>query len=402
MPSTYIDRGKQQSQPPRLNALTQRATRFRAKAGCLSWGPKGHIEKKNEYILSMLPEECKKPEVNSTKSMTEDLNINFEDVESAPERKEKYTGDKSEQGLEVEAVGEGDAYGSFPANDRPGPSDPTARECQERDATFNLFKGLQEKRKLECQEAAKKLDLKNSSQNRSDPEDGHSAQTPEFTLVRRNSRRASRRTTVAYQETEDNAQGHSPQADDDQDVTDERPRERMSVSPLSTRSPSPPPPRGAQGLTGLLSRYAINMVDDTRPMYSADFQEKTNTALAKEKVDYRYMTPHGKVTDVRDRAAVRRALELTCIDFCKQRGHAFPKHLLESSHNESYASQHRQMQEEFKRVWCGSGSAPSLYRLPAWTDTFDGWKVPRRDDKGQRLVMTMKDAEKLAVKMDRA
>lgn len=135
---------------------------------------------------------------------------------------------------------------------------------------------------------------------------------------------------------------------------------------------------------GVLAQYVLEMVDDTEPMYEVKFQAETQAALGLQNPDYRYETPYGRVTDIRDRASIRRALELTCIDYCQRRGHSVPKDLLAECHNESYMSQYRHIQAEFDRVWNGDQPV-DLYCLPAWTKGFDKWKVPGSLGRGAQL-----------------
>lgn len=137
-------------------------------------------------------------------------------------------------------------------------------------------------------------------------------------------------------------------------------------------------------VNGVLAQYVLEMLDDTEPMYKVEFQAETQAALGLQNPDYRYETPHGRVTDARDRASIRRALELTCIDYCQRRGHPVPKDLLAECHNESYMSQYRQVQADFDRVWNGDQPV-GLYCLPAWTKGFDKWKVPGRSGRGAQL-----------------
>lgn len=123
-------------------------------------------------------------------------------------------------------------------------------------------------------------------------------------------------------------------------------------------------------VTGVLRQYVIETAVDRKPTYETSFQAESRAVLALQKPDYRYMTPWGRVTDIRDRANIRRALELTCIDFCQRRGHAVPRDLLANHHNESYMSQYRRIQALFDRIWMGKHRV-NLYCLPAWTKGFD-------------------------------
>ena len=405
MPSKWMWKGEQQTEPPSLNTLTQRATRFRAKAGCLKWGRKGHADKKDKYILSLLPEECKRPEVNSTKSMTQDPDIKFRNLDLDSSNKEKNK-DEDEPESPVVASSRHSSLVQEEHDDRPRASNSNIKRQLGGGSTVDPASRPRRRRKQEPQETTREIGSEDESQSADVAADRHSAQLPTSKLTRRSSREASRTTTVTYQEVDEEAERQFRGTDSDQDISenltvesDEQPRARTTANSLSAGNLLPSSSTRSRELSGTLARYAIEMVDDTEPMYDAAFQAKGDAALAKERPDYRYMSPHGRVTDVRDRANIRRALELTCIDFSQRRGHAFPSHLLELSHNESYASQHRQIQGEFKRIWCGEQPAPSLYRLPAWTGTFGGWKVPRRNKEAKALQEAMLHAERLAARL---
>ena len=59
--------------PPRVGTFSMRATRFRLRAGCLSWAKKDGTVAKNQRILDVIPAQYKDPAVNSTKGWR-DLN----------------------------------------------------------------------------------------------------------------------------------------------------------------------------------------------------------------------------------------------------------------------------------------------------------------------------------------
>ena len=59
--------------PPRVGTFSMRATRFRLRAGCLSWEKKDGTVAKNQRILDVIPARYKDPTVNSTKGWR-DLN----------------------------------------------------------------------------------------------------------------------------------------------------------------------------------------------------------------------------------------------------------------------------------------------------------------------------------------
>ncbi|CAD6583495.1 MAG: hypothetical protein ASARMPRED_001342 [Alectoria sarmentosa] len=59
--------------PPRVGTFSMRATRFRLRAGCLSWEKMDGTAAKNQRILDVIPAQYKDPAVNSTKGWR-DLN----------------------------------------------------------------------------------------------------------------------------------------------------------------------------------------------------------------------------------------------------------------------------------------------------------------------------------------
>ena len=59
--------------PPRVGTFSMRATRFRLRAGCLSWAKKDGTVAKNQRILDLIPAQYKHRAVNSTKGWR-DLN----------------------------------------------------------------------------------------------------------------------------------------------------------------------------------------------------------------------------------------------------------------------------------------------------------------------------------------
>ena len=146
-------------------------------------------------------------------------------------------------------------------------------------------------------------------------------------------------------------------------------------------------------VTGVAALYVDDNIDDTDPFYETEFQAETDAVLAYSN-DYRFVTPNARRTAKRDRAYIRRALQLTAIDFCDRRGHALPQEFLTEYTNESYISQQRRIQKEFNRVWSGMLPAPNLYCLPAWHTEFRSWKVSA--GKGQQCMNKLLAAEKLS------
>ena len=150
----------------------------------------------------------------------------------------------------------------------------------------------------------------------------------------------------------------------------------------------------------VLDSYKIEMVDDSPPLYEADFQALTDEKMRKARKDWRYVTPDGRDSDKDDRAHIRRLLELTCIDFCALLGQTIPEDMLADHHNESYEAQWRRIQQEFARRWRGAPPAPSLWHMRSWEGGFDKWTVPRRDEYGQELLTKMVAWEETAERED--
>lgn len=394
-------KGRRWVKPPSLNALTQRASRFRAKAGCLSWETNAGTENKNKYILSLLPEECKKPEVNSTKAITKDLNKKQAQVELVAVNKGKFQQKrrKAKRTKEPEVKDEGDTPNPIPAQSSPGPEILGTERKRKR--------SMPEKPKISGQnyDTKRMLSGKRRKADAGTPMLGDKKRAdglPEIMPTRRSSRRATR-TAVAYQESEDEGEAQPSDIDTKKEQTPQRHQTGLMITPnrspaarISAREPQVTASLKSCAPTGIVARYVIDVDDNPKPAYDADFVLESEAALNQDKADLRYRTP----TDAAERAHIRRALELTCIDFCALKGHAAPGDLLITYHHESYESQHRRIQKEFDRLWCGAKRAPMLYRLPAWTGSVGDWRVPKDDEQGQILMWQLRFWEKNAENMD--
>lgn len=443
MPSTYTVKGKVRNDPPHLNALTQRARRFREKAGCLSWEKNAGTANRNNYLLSILPEECKKPRVNSTRSVAQDLDDQQRKVELASvnrgqfqnkrrkynrtpeaevnnqseERKlipaelslgiqhsEAANGNQSspEQRLTImttrkrsyASTGNPNAAGqSAPPTTNDSHSNPRKRRIQEASRDHDSEYEVQHLPSAKRQKAAIGADVS---------DDNGVLERPGVIPARRSSRRITSTARSSYLSVEDEEDTSASESDTEETHIS---RGRKVQSTGSANQPSleegeteiqAPPSKVSGPIVGVLAQYVIEMDSDDEPMYDEQFQTETAATLAKTK-DYRFITPIGRATDSRDRAYIRRALELTCIDFCDRRGHAVPNDLLTEHHNESYMSQQRHIQKEFSRIWCGADAAPSLYCLNAWTAGFSQWRV--RSGKGQNLMAKLLKGEKMTAKL---
>lgn len=94
MPNGYYkdkDAFKFHPGPPRKGTINQRAQRFRTKAGCIMWGQREGTNRKNAKILSYLPESCKDPTVNSTKTFRDLDKAEQAQVEAQNKGKKKWS-----------------------------------------------------------------------------------------------------------------------------------------------------------------------------------------------------------------------------------------------------------------------------------------------------------------------
>ena len=382
MPSTCTIKGRRWVQPPSLNALTQRASRFRAKAGCLSWEINSGTDNKNQYLLSILPEDCKRPDVNSTKAVEKDLDDTQTKVELVAANKGKFQQKrrKDKRSKEAETINEDNdsKHALVEPND--------TAEFERKGKSRVLAISTEPDRGYDQQVPSAKRQRTNAAANSS--EDLPTSTASQVIPTRRSSRRAQSK-SVVYLESEDEFEeneapkGHTI-------GTAKTPRQNTATKNLPEEVSVTSPPVSKAALR-VLAKYGTDLDSDLQPAYSAEFELETEEALMQGKADLRYLTP----TEAVEKAYIRRAIELTCIDFCWKKGFAIYSDLIESHRHESYEWQHRQIEEEFKRHWCGA-KRPKLYHLPAWTGTIDRWRVPKDDWQGQCLMTKLIKAEKAA------
>ena len=67
MPNYWGGKGSSEWKAPRGGTINQRAQRYRGTAGLISWNQREGTQSKNGYILSLIPDWCKNPAVNSIK-----------------------------------------------------------------------------------------------------------------------------------------------------------------------------------------------------------------------------------------------------------------------------------------------------------------------------------------------
>ena len=383
MPTKYIMRGRERDHPPSLNALTQRASRFRAKAGCLSWEVNSGTDNKNQYLLSLLPEECKKPEINSTKSVKHDLDEMQTKVELVAANKGKFQQKrrKSKRSTEVETKNVGENSEQTLAE--PSLSRDTA-DVDHKGKNKVLARSRFSDRDHDRQTPYAKRQKTDAT---TDGSEHHRTPTALQAISTRRSSRRAHRSSAAYLEIVDESEFYDAENENNPSIV-RTPRRDMVAKTLpgelSITSSSV-----SKTAMSVLAKYGADLDPDSPPAYSLDFQIETEAALGEDKVDMRYMTP----ADAMEKAYIRRAIELTCIDFCAKKGEAISTDLVESHRNESYECQYRRIQAEFRRRWRGAKRV-KLYHLPAWYGTVDRWRVPNDDQQGQYLMSLLRKGEK--------
>ena len=434
MPTTHIVKRKTYKAPPGLNSLTQRICRFRAKTGCLSWDSKLGTDKRNQYILGCIPDHCKVPEENSTRSLNYDpdetmrsglskvnkgkcpqkkrkKNRGPEDVNKEEEEDESLLSEPSPVVSKPREAGESSAVKASPkviGKAFVAPMVPKSVEARKSSAMKSSTRALAKAptsptipvrhtsrniRKRSYQQYAEDSDSEGEPQSPEPSNETCGAAQPKRSNPHRKARVKPEDTQpigpsisnmtddVAHPQRSEKVQkGGKFRADTLSTI-------RPKLSSIKSQVPTP-------GAAAQLQKYVLEPFVEAMPKYNEEFQLETDEALGKKRADYRYMTPFGKDTDALDRAQVRRALELTCIDFCNLTGRIVPRDLLNDHHCESYESQHRHIQQELRRVWCGE-KLPELYRLPFWTGGFHCWKVGT-SFKGQQLLNILQDEERPA------
>lgn len=118
-------------------------------------------------------------------------------------------------------------------------------------------------------------------------------------------------------------------------------------------------------LTGDTGPIEVIDVNDDHDSDSDD-SSMPETDSDPEEGDYRHIDPIDRPTDAKDQATIRRALELTRIDFFQKTGNVVPQNLANDFCYESYASQHKHIQEVYREHRKYFAHTPKLYRLPAW------------------------------------
>ena len=424
-PNGYVMDGDRVCLDPYLDGIPRC---IRELARCLSWESKGGTEERSKYLLSITPEDCRKPEINSTKSIPVDLNEQQRNELAAVSWDQHQNKGLKNRGAEsLESEQDSNLPRSYPPNSH----------LHQNLARINAFSNLQVSvhtsspiveftqivansaiqipQKRTIQKASYTLDLYYQKSNQDVALTSRKAKmdkaraSPKVKHAMTSSEKREERFAKRNVRIEMGGSQARPEVFEDSGVT----KSSSSLSELSDFSQfseisellgiaqaleANEDSEPEEPVTGVAALYVADNIDDTDPFYEAGFQAETNAVLAQNH-DYRFVTPNAKTTAKRDRAHIRRALELTAIDFCDRRGHALPQEFLTEYTNESYISQQRRIQKEFNRVWSGMLPASKLYCLPAWHTEFRSWKVSA--GKGQQCMNKLLAAEKLSQTLTR-
>ncbi|KAK4694551.1 hypothetical protein P7C71_g3050, partial [Lecanoromycetidae sp. Uapishka_2] len=389
MPYNYTIRKKTHALPPKQNAL--------------SWINRGRTVNKNKTILSMIPEECKQD--NSTRAMASDLShADAEKICAEPKMAE--------------------ATHTLAENTEPrrrkntNPKRKTKyNDDTEEDDDFDLDEEEEvEEEDLDIEEGEEEEDTNNEmcSDNGVD-EEGYSGlasptvpNPPPISASRSNPKR--KRMQDEDDEPKDEVQVASSRRSKRARVTFSLPKHRLAQTSEAEKLVEDIQVASNDGRGAGKSASAFDPSGNTPPEEvveeSEDDASVAETDSDPEEGDYRHIDPIDRPTDAKDQATIRRALELTRIDFFEKTGKVVPQHLAEEFCYESYASQHKRIQEVYKEHRKWFATTPKLYRLPAWKDKFSKWKVLRPtarngvDPTGWHLMIKMENEEKRQAQED--
>lgn len=142
---------------------------------------------------------------------------------------------------------------------------------------------------------------------------------------------------------------------------------------------------------GFLPEVFNQAIDDFEPLTDEAFQAETISGI--ERGDYRYFSPVGPGTQAGDCAILRRAIQLTCIDWCQQTGSPPPSELTDNHRHESYMSQFVRLEKAWDRIWQGAEDSPDLYWLSEWHFGFEHWGEGMADKRGMELWTALMEGE---------
>ena len=130
------------------------------------------------------------------------------------------------------------------------------------------------------------------------------------------------------------------------------------------------------GSPGLEARICPDFTDEDIARAEKDAEGHIN-------IDYMYDVRYRK-SSKRDAITVRRALNLTIMDYALQIRQKYPEDLFPLL-RESYANQVQRLQEKINKEWTGPREPPTPFSLEQWTNNFDDWRIDGDDDQGKML-----------------
>ena len=396
MPNGYFTgpEGKKWSpSPPRVGTLSMRATRFRARAGCLSWTVKGDSDAKNNYMLSLMPAMCE--QTNSTRyfrDLTKQEQVDSEQgkgLRPNKARKEK----REAAAMAASATGSGDDDGSDSEDDVDSNENPSVTDAAPRQGMQSPGDRGSVETSHQTPVSRKLADfhLQSPSVPHSDsrlhdqqvkrrrlPNDGSSAvntdrepSLPDSVRVQRRGKAQSTRGRPSHTPSR-KAIAREPSTSN---TTHSMGRDAAAASNYPFLSL----PKNSNGAESKFPNWFIEVAQDAfgvPEMFNPDspeFQQETRECVMAG--DYRYYAPvlDGKEADVEAISTVARALELSKMDYFAQTGRHPPRNLSTYGH-ESYASQFRRLNEMFVKEFEDEDSTRALYSLAPWKDGFAGWQ----------------------------
>ena len=401
-------------EPPRGGTINQRAQRFRTRAACIAWNNRAGTVTKNAFILSLIPDEYKAADVNSTRDFRDldDDEVKAVNTQNkvkltkvarnakgiAKVKKASKGTSKAKKAQTGDLVDDDDVLADFESDEDTDPplkrapsqkktSKPrSARAARTFKAPSNVASeaalvlysndscpvsgsssGQSQDISEDEQLARQQTSLKHptASMKRKREMDTHQQSRPsKQARVEQQPlpTSASRKTSSSHTTwTESNAQSR---------------RHERTANTIVAHTPSSanPPPGGR-------SSSAVNFNPDT------DTQFKSEVAAGIARGDFRYVAPCGNLTDFEDKWNLNRALELTRDDCFHYTGQMPPTVIWDNHQRECYASHYRRIQEFFERIWEAPESAPALYCLPEWHAGFENWTAPDRRGKELEAVM---------------
>ena len=446
--------------PPRVGTINQRAQRFRTRAACIAWCKREGTRAKNDMILSIIPDKCKDPAVNSTKNFRELTKAEVDLVEkknqgTMPARVRSKNKRRAKDSDDDE--GNGDRSGddaSHTDNEWALASIETPQESVEsgriRAHPTTSSRTLPKQNSLlakppttiESPDMPSRMTLRSRKPvpppaPSSDEDSRASVDSPQYTPVGRTTARretgtkscppktATETSPSLHEEAESSTAGRKRRHQtDDITASDEEEFERRARPHEITETPhlnyyvarrarmQQAPDTSLEELKSALEAHNAWTMDDARrkrqqarpahlgfdPDLDDAFIAETQQGILEG--DYRYMAPSDHGWKEEDKLAIQRALELTKIQFCDLKGDCVPGDLAEFMY-ESYASQWRRIQDYFEATWTIFSTPTVLYRLPKWRNGFSKWRVPKNDTFGRSLMEQLKMGERALAEMEK-